>query len=156
VFLGLALYQMVSDLQDPQNHAALLYRRPVEIDGTTKKPSLLVLEGIGDSFTKNNTTRSLAWQLGPIPHLPPVKVPVSYLPLAQDSVVANVDAETSAAFVQFAPAGVPGVPSTPGCQFQFEGHFCAQTAPAARSLRADFYRSAVTDPVPVIGPVALP
>jgi hypothetical protein len=156
VFLGLALYQMISDPQDPQNHAALLYRHPVEIDGTTKKPSLLVVEGIGDTFTKNNSTRSLAWQLGPVPHLPPVAVPVSYLPLAQDSVVANVDAGTSAAFVQFAPAGVPGVPSTPGCQFQFEGHFCAQIAPASERLRADFFRSAVEDPVPVIGPVALP
>jgi hypothetical protein len=156
VFMGLSLYQMVSDSQDPQNHAALLYRRPVEIDGTTKKPSLLVLEGIGDTFTKNNTTRSLAWQLGPVPHLPPVAVPVSYLPLAQDSVVANVDAGTSAAFVQFAPNGVPGVPHSPGCAFQFEGHFCAQVAPEARGLRADFYRSAVEDPVPVIGPVVLP
>jgi hypothetical protein len=156
VFLGLSLYQMVSDPQDPQNHAALLYRRPLDIDGTTKKASVLVLEGIGDTLTKNNTTRSLAWQLGPVPHLPPLAVPVSYLPVAGSSVVANVDAETSAAFVQFVPAGVPGVPHTPGCEFQFEGHFCAQTAPAARGLRAEFYRSAVEDAVPVIGPVALP
>jgi len=157
VFLGLSLYQMVSDLQDPQNHAALLYRRPLDIDGTTKKASILVVEGIGDTLTKNNTTRSLAWQLGPVPHLQPVAVPVSYLPVAVgSSVVANVDAETTAAFVQFVPAGVPGVPNTPGCEFQFEGHFCAQTAPASRSLRAEFFRSAVMDPVPVIGPVALP
>lgn len=156
VFVGLALYQMVSDEQDPQNHAALIYRRPVEIDGSTKKASILVLEGIGDSYTENNTTRSLAWQLGPVPHLPPVAVPVSYLPVAQDSVVANVDAVTSAAFVQFAPAGIPGVPNSPGCQFQPEGHFCAQVAAEARRLRADFYRSAVEEAVPTIGPVTLP
>jgi len=119
------------------------------VDGTTRKASILVFEGIGDSFIPNNATRSLAWTLGPIPHLAPVVVPVSYLPVADGPLQGNVNAETSAAFVQFAPSGIPGIPPSPGCIFQEEGHYCAQTAPEARELRASFYRSAV-DGVPVI------
>jgi hypothetical protein len=61
-----------------------------------------------------------------------------------------VDAETTAAFVQFAPDGIDGIPPSPGCIGQYEGHFCAQVAPEAHRLRADFYRSAVEDTVPVI------
>jgi hypothetical protein len=51
--------------------ASALARLAVEVAGTTRKPSILVLEGIGDTYTKNNTTRSLAWLLGPIPQLAP-------------------------------------------------------------------------------------
>ncbi|MEN8181958.1 MAG: hypothetical protein ABFS46_05420 [Myxococcota bacterium] len=154
VFMGLALYQMVSDGQDPHNHASLLlYDHPLELEGTTKRASILVLEGIGDTFTKNNTTRSLAFALGPLPHLAPQPVPVSYLPGAEGPVVANIDPGTSAAYVQFVPLGVPDVPSDPGCSFEIEGHFCAQSAREARRLRVDFYRSAIEDPVPTIGPV---
>jgi hypothetical protein len=149
IWMGLTLFQMIFDPQDPHNHASFLYRNPVEVGGTTRKASILVLEGIGDSFIPSNATRSLAFALGPIPHLAPVVVPVSYLPVADGPIQANVDSETSAAFVQFAPAGIPGVPASPGCEAQTEGHYCAQGAPEALALRAGFYRSAV-DGVPVI------
>ena len=94
-------------------------------------------------------TRSLAWTLGPIPHLAPTVVPVSYLPVVDGPLQGNVDPETTAAFVQFAPAGIPGLPPSPGCELQGEGHYCAQTAPGARALRAAFYTSAV-EGVPVV------
>ena len=71
IWMGLGLFSIIYDPQDPQNHASFIYREPVEVAGTTKKPSILVLEGIGDTYTKNNTTRALAWLLGPIPHLAP-------------------------------------------------------------------------------------
>lgn len=150
IWMGLGLFSVIYDRQDPHNHASFIYRQPVEVAGTTKKPSLLVLEGIGDTFTKNNTTRSLAWLLGPIPHLAPPAVDVSYLPVEAAPIQGNVDAETTAAFVQFAPSGLPGIPPSPGCVNQPEGHFCAQVAPEARRLRADFYRSAVEDDPPVV------
>jgi hypothetical protein len=149
IWMGLSLFQLLYDRQDPHNHAAFLYRDPVVVDGTTRKASILVLEGIGDSFIPNNATRSLAWTLGPIPQLAPPIVPVSYLPLAGPPLQRNVDPETTAAFVQFAPDGIPGIPPSPGCVFNEEGHYCAQTAPEARALRAGFYRSAL-DGVPVI------
>ena len=77
----------------------------------------------------------------------------SYLAEQSGPIQANVDSETTAAWAQFVPAGIPGVPATPGCAFQFEGHYCAQTAPSARSLRSDFYTSASSGSgAPVIGP----
>jgi hypothetical protein len=152
IWMGLSLFQLLYDAQDPHNHAAFVYRNPVPVDGTTRRASILALEGIGDSFIPNNATRSLAWTLGPIPHLAPTIVPVSYLPVANAPIQANVDAETSAAFVQFAPSGIPGIPPSTGCSGIFheeEGHYCAQVAPEARAMRASFYRSAV-DGVPII------
>jgi hypothetical protein len=154
IFLGLHLFQMLIDPQDPHNHAALIYRHPVEIDGTTRRASVLVVEGLGDSYTKNNTTRSLAWTLGPIPQLAPVLEPVSYLPQGGALVQGNIDAETSAAFVQFAPSGLPGIAPSPLCETQPEGHFCAQRA--SRALRTSFYRAALGEGAPPIGPLAAP
>ncbi|MCZ6784945.1 MAG: hypothetical protein O7G30_16725, partial [Proteobacteria bacterium] len=148
LWLGLHLFAISYDRQDPHNHARFLFRDPVEVDGTTKKASLLVVEGLNDSFTKANTTRSLAWLLGPIPQLEPVAVPVLGLPSQAGPIQANIDADTTAAFVQFVPSGV-GLPPTQGCDFQPEGHFCAQTAPPARTQRLRFYTSALTGP-PVI------
>jgi hypothetical protein len=151
VGMGLGLFALVYDRQDPHNHARLIFHDPLSVDGTTRKASVLVVEGIGDSFTKNNTTRSLAWLLGPIPLLFPEAEPVSYLPQGVPPLQGNVDANTTAAMVQFVPSGIPGLPPTPGCVSQPEGHYCAQTAPESRLLRRNFLQSAVGG-VPVIGP----
>jgi hypothetical protein len=151
IWMGLGIYAVIFDRQDPHNHASFLYREPVEVAGTTKKPSILVLEGIGDSYTKNNTTRALAWLLGPVPHLAPVLDDVSYLPVASAPIQGSVDAETTAAFVQFAPDGLqPLIDPSPGCVGEYEGHFCPQTAPEAHQLRANFYSSALSDVPPVV------
>ena len=148
LWMGLHLFAITYDRQDPHNHARFLYREPLEIDGTTQKASLLVVEGIDDSFTSNNSTRSLARQLGGIPQLAPAVIAMPDLPQQAGPIQGNVDATTTAAMVQFAPGGA-AVPPTPGCEFQFEGHYCAQTAPAARAQRVDFYQSALVG-VPVI------
>lgn len=147
-WMGLALFAMTYDRQDPHNHARFLYRDPVPIDGTTRKASLLVVEGIDDGFTSNNSTRSLARQLGGIPQLVPPVVDVPDLPKRAGPIQGNVDPDTTAAMVQFAPAG-SGLPPTPGCETQFEGHYCAQSAPSARAQRVRFYQSALLG-VPVI------
>jgi pimeloyl-ACP methyl ester carboxylesterase len=147
-WMGLSLFAMTYDRQDPHNHARFIYRDPVEIDGTTRKASLLVVEGIDDSFTSNNSTRSLARQLGGIPQLSPTVVDVPDLPEQAGPIQGNVDSQTTAAMVQFAPAG-SGLTPTPGCEFQFEGHYCAQSAPSARAQRVRFYQSALAG-VPVI------
>jgi hypothetical protein len=146
--MGLHLFAITYDRQDPQNHARFLFREPLEIDGTTQKASLLVVEGIDDSFTSNNSTRSLARQLGGIPQLAPAPIPVPDLSQQAGPIQGNVDATTTAAMVQYVPAGA-AVPPTPGCESQFEGHYCAQTAPSARGQRVRFYQSALSG-VPVI------
>lgn len=149
VWMGISLFSMVYDPQDPHNHAAFAYRNPVNVDGTTRKASILSLEGIGDSFTKNNMTRSLAWTLG-LSQLTPAAVPVSYLTQQAGPIQANIGPQTTGAFVQFVPAGVPGLTPSPGCEFQFEGHYCPQSAPAARAMRRVFYQTAVTQSAPVV------
>lgn len=150
LWLGLSLYQMAFDHQDPQNHLSFAYTNPVEIDGTFKKPSVLVQEGIGDTLIPNNATRSLVYALGGTPLIDPIAQPVPYLPAAEAPVVANVDAETTSAYAQYVPNGLPDLLPSPGCEFWFEGHFCPQVAPAALDQRLRFFQSALTDRAPTI------
>ena len=141
---------MIFDHQDPHNHAAFLYRNRLEVAGTTRKASVLLTEGVGDTVVPNSLTRSLAWTFGPIPHLAPIQESTPILEPTTGPVTANIDSETTAAFYQFVPAGIPSIPHTPGCANEPEGHFCAQGAPEAQLQRVLFLRSAVDDPVPTI------
>ena len=101
--------------QDSHNHAEFLYRHPLNVAGTTRKASVLLVEGVHDSLVPNHATESLAWFLGPIPQLEPAAQPVAILAAAAGPIQGNIDAQTTAAFVQYVPTGVPGVPATPGC-----------------------------------------
>ena len=150
VWAGLSLFQLAFDPQDSHNHAAFLYRDPVEVAGTTRKASVLVVEGVSDPQVPNNSTRSLAWLLGPIPHLEPVQQAVPFLTPQVGPIRANVDDATTSAFMQYVPAGVPGIPPTPGCVSQPNGHFCAQSAAESELQRTVFFQSALSDPAPVI------
>jgi hypothetical protein len=155
IWVGVSLYQAIHDAQDPHNKAEFLYRNPIEVAGTTRKPSILVIEGLEDSLVPNHATDSLAWLMGPIPHLEPVQRPVPFLDTIAGPVRANIDAQTTAAFFQYVPTGVEGFPPTPGCaalnpSSGGEGHFCAQSAAESLRQRAAFFRSAVEDDVPTI------
>ena len=145
-------FDLPDDLRPPGSAppAQYLYRNPLEIAGTTRRASVLVVEGIGDTQVPNNATRSMAWTLGPIPHLAPIWQASPILEQVTGPVSANIDSETTAAFYQFVPAGTPGIPHTPGCEFEPEGHYCGQSAPEARLQRLLFLKSAVEDPVPTI------
>jgi pimeloyl-ACP methyl ester carboxylesterase len=145
-WVGLSILQMVLDHWDPYNHSRHIYRDPVEVAGTTQKASILLQEGLRDF---NHGTRALAWSLR-MPHLEPVWEASPILPSTTGPVSANIDADTTAAFYQFVPAGVPGIPPTPGCEFEPVGHFCAQAAPEAQQQRALFLHSAINDPVPTV------
>lgn len=149
-WIGLSIFQMIFDHQDAHQHAVFLYRNRLEVAGTTRKASVLVTEGVGDSTVPNNATRSLAWTFGSIPHLEPIWDLSPILEPITGPVTANIDSETTAAFYQFVPAGIPGIPATPGCEFWPDGHSCGQAAPPARLQRALFLRSAVENPVPTI------
>jgi hypothetical protein len=150
LWIGLSLFAHAFDPQDPHNHAAFMYRNPVEVAGTLRKPSVLVQEGIADTFVPNNATRSLAYTLGQVPHMAPIHVPVPYLPTVPGPIMANIDSETTAGFVQYVPVGIPGLEPTPTCEFEPEGHYCAQTADTAKEQRVIFFKTALTDPAPSI------
>jgi hypothetical protein len=133
IWVGLALFQALYDQQETHNHARFIYRDPLEIAGTTRKASILLVEGLEDSLVPNNATDSLAWLLGPLPHLKPVQRPVPFLEPTDGPLMANIDPETTAAFFQYVPIGVPGIDPTPGCLelspvSANEGHYCAQGA----------------------------
>jgi hypothetical protein len=149
-WVGLSIFQMIFDHQDAHHHAAHLYRDRLQVAGTTRKASVLLAEAVGDTVMPNSLTRSLAWTFGPIPHLQPIWDATPILEPITGPVIGNIDSETTAAFYQFVPAGIPGIPPTPGCASEPEGHYCAQDAAEARRQRALFLRSAIEDAVPTI------
>jgi hypothetical protein len=160
VWTAMSLFQHGFDRQDEHNHARFLYREPIEVLGTRKKPSVLLTEGLDDSLVPNHTTEALAWLMGPIPHLAPVQRPVPFLHVVEGPLQGNMDATTTAAFFQFVPTGTPGLPPTPGCAalppaIGGEGHYCAQDAAEARRQRIEFLRSALEGSAPrIIDPFA--
>jgi hypothetical protein len=185
IWTGLALFQVDFDRQDKHNHGRFVFRRPIEVPTscpdlatclapdycetpgacTATKPNLLLTEGLDDSLVPNHATESAAWQLGPIPHLAPVQRAVPFLRVKHGPIEANIDPLTTAAFYQYVPNGVPGIPITPGCQSpplsersSNEGHYCAQSAVESRAQRLLFFRSAlgpvrraaeIVDPLPL-------
>lgn len=152
IWTAMSLFQAIYDKQDQHNHGRFLYRAPLEIDGTTRKASILMLEGLDDTLVPNHATNSLAWAVGPIPHLEPVQRPVPFLERVEGPVVANIDAETTAAFFQYVPVGIDGIDPTPGCAAlnQREGHYCAQSAAESERQRTVFFQTTLSDPAPTI------
>jgi hypothetical protein len=144
------------DAQDPHNKVRHLYRDPLPVAGTLRKPSVLVLEGINDTLVPNHATESMAWVMGPIPHVAPVQRPVPFLNVVTAPITANINAETTAGFFQYVPIGVPDLPATPGCAGQPEGHYCAQTAPESLHQRSVFFTTALTGVPTIIDPFMEP
>jgi len=147
---GAAIFQMGFDRQDLHNHAAFLYRQPLAELGTLRRASLLVIEGLHDFAIPNSATRSLAWTAGPIPQLEPVAEEVPFLETVQGPVTANIDDQTTAAFFQYVPAGIPGLDPSVGCEFEPEGHYCAQSASSSRAQVLRFLKTALSQPAPTV------
>jgi hypothetical protein len=147
VWVGVSLFQMGFDRQDRQSHLAFAFQRAVEVDGTTRKASVLLVEGLDDSLVPNHATDSAAFVLG-VPHLAPAQRAVPFLPIAVGPLRANLGPETTGAFFQYVPTGVDGIPPTPGCLAlspgsASEGHYCAQSAAESQRQRVDFFQSAL-------------
>lgn len=156
IWAGLSLFQTVFDRQDAHNHARFWMREPVEVEGSLAKASVLLVEGINDSLVPNHASESLAWQLQ-APQAEPVAVDVPFLEKTTYPVEANLDPDTSAAFVQFVPIGLPELPASPGCippavsqTTAVEGHYCAQSAAEARAQRLQFFLSSLDGATPVV------
>lgn len=179
IWTAAAIFQADFDRQDKHNHGRFVYRRPARVptrcsdlasclapdwcdepgNCTSSKPSVLMVEGLDDSLVPNHATESSAWQLGNLPHLEPVQRAVPFLQTVRHSVSGNVAPGTTAAFYQYVPNGVDGIPITPGCQSpplsersSNEGHFCAQSAVESRAQRLIFFQTALdpAHPAPVI------
>lgn len=155
IWVAMSLFQHAFDRQDQHNHGRFLYRDPIDVLGSQKKPSVLLTEGLDDSLVPNHTTEALAWLMGPIPHLAPVQRPVPFLNVVEGPLRGNIDPQTTAAFFQFVPTGLADVPATPGCAalppaIGGEGHYCAQDAVEARRQRVEFLRSALHEAAPRI------
>jgi hypothetical protein len=158
LWVGLSIFQTAYDVQDSHNHAEFVYRHPLNVAGTTRRASVLLVEGINDSLVPNHATESLAYALGPIPELEPVAQPVAILSPASGPIQGNIDAQTTSALVQYVPSGVPGLPVSPGCSAlsllsQSEGHFCAQSAAESIQLRVAFLESALSGVPKIMNPV---
>ena len=150
-YMALAMAQIGADAQDPLNHAEFLYTNPHDLAGGDQRASVLMVEGLGDTFTPPWAMHATANELG-IPIVKPVKLTVPFLDSVDGPLRGNIDATTTAGLFQFVPAGYPGADPTPTCEMidETEGHFCAQIATEARQQRLDFFRSAQTDVAPVI------
>jgi hypothetical protein len=160
IWTAMGLFQTIYDNQDEHNHGRFVYRSPLTIDGTTRKASILLVEGLNDTLVPNHATESLAWTMGPLPHLLPVQRSVPFLETATGPVVANIDEQTTAAFYQYVPVGIDGIDPTPGCTVLSqtsarEGHYCAQSASESEHQRVVFFQTALTDVAPrIIDPLS--
>ena len=153
-YAGNATVQMDFDRQDPQNLARFVYRSPLDL-GVSGRASILMSEGLGDTFVPIYSTRAGAAQLG-IVQLEPHAENVPFLSTAAAPLQGNVDASTTAGFFQFVPAGYAAATPSPGCvaNSQTEGHYCAQTAAEAIAQRVTFFTTGksgvpiIVDPTP--------
>lgn len=152
IWTGLSLFQHIFDDQDAHNHGEFLYRNPLPVAGTLRKPSILLVEGLDDTLVPNHATESLAWQIGPIPHLLPVQRAVPFLQAVAGPLQGNIDADTTAGFFQYVPAGIVGLAPSPGCEGQTEGHYCAQSAPGSQRQRIVFFQSALEGVPRIVNP----
>jgi len=150
VYVNLAILQMGYDSQDTVNHSKYLYREPHDL-GDSSRASLLVTAGLADSAIPPYSTETAAWGFG-IPHLEPVQSPVPSLDRVSAPLSGNVNSSITAAYYQYVPVGVEGIPPTPGCETinESDGHFCAQWAQEALEQRKKFFRSSLEGPAPVI------
>lgn len=150
LYVGLSLFQMGGDHADPVMHARYLYGGALDLGWGGARASVLMTEGLGDSLIPPYSTQAAAAEMG-LPHLAPRALDVPYLEPVDEAVSGNIAPAITGAFAQFVPKGVEGVPETMGCEFEFEGHYCPQTAPSALAQRTAFFLSAL-EGTPTITP----
>ncbi|MGI9430875.1 MAG: hypothetical protein ACR2PQ_01590 [Myxococcota bacterium] len=149
VIPGLALIQNPQDRDDTQLLARHLYLDPLVVPGQllTVPPSLLWIEGIGDSLVPNTATRAAAVELG-IPTVRPVPGPSPVLTEVDAPVSENIAPGVTAGHFQYDPAQTPSCVS----DGETEGHFCAQGADEVVDQMLHFYDSALGGAAEIIDP----
>jgi len=148
---GLAALQNDGDRDDPIFLARHLYREPLAVPGLggATPPSLLWIEGIGDSVVSNNGTRSAADELG-VPQVRPVAAPASFLPQVDAPLSGNFAGGVTGGHFQYLPS------ATPSCVEvrQLEGHYCPQIADEAELQTLHFFASAQAGGAEIVDPFA--
>lgn len=149
VIPGLALVQNAQDRDDPMLLARHLYRDPLLVAGQldTTPPSLLWIEGIGDSLVPNTATRAAVVELG-IPTLRPVPGPSPILTEVDAPIAENIATGVTAGHFQYDPAQTPSCVSSG----QQEGHFCAQSADEVIDQLLHFFATALGGSAEIIDP----
>jgi hypothetical protein len=149
VIAGFAALQNEQDRDDSHLLARFLYREPLPIAGLadTTPPSLLWIEGIGDSLVPNVATRASAVELG-IPTVRPVPGPSPLLTEVDAPISENLASGVTAGHFQYDPF------LTPSCVAvgQEEGHFCAQGADEVDAQVLHFYATALAGAAEIIDP----
>jgi hypothetical protein len=148
LLVGLAALQNDEDRQDPHFLARHLYRDRLPIAGlppSAEPPSLLWLEGIGDTVVSNNATRAAARELG-IPQVQRVKRASPGQAEVPAPLSGNISATRTAGHFQYEPA------LTPGCVAVglLEGHHCPQRATESRTQILQFFAGALAGGAPPI------
>jgi hypothetical protein len=149
VIAGFAAVQNEQDRDDSYLLARHLYQEPLAISGLadTTPPSLLWIEGIGDSLVPNVATRAAAVELG-IPTVRPVPGPSPVLSEVDAPISENIATDVTAGHFQYDPF------QTQSCidVGQEEGHFCAQIAQEVDDQVLHFYSTALAGAAEIIDP----
>jgi hypothetical protein len=148
LLVGLAALQNDEDRQDPHFLARHLYRDRLPIAGISPSaapPSLLWLEGIGDTVVSNNATRAAARELG-IPQVQRVKRASPGQEQVPAPLAGNISPTRTAGHFQYEPA------LTPSCVAVglLEGHHCPQCATESRAQILQFFAGALAGGAPPI------
>jgi hypothetical protein len=147
-WIGVALAQMAIDDQDWLIHANHLYGEARYPLAPSDRASVLLVEGLGDSLVPTYSTRGAALAMG-LSQFDDIPDPVPGLPFSDLEIRANIDPQTTGAFLQYVAKDVPGFSPTAGCETQPEGHYCAQNAVIPVMLR--YFADALTG-VPAVTP----
>jgi hypothetical protein len=150
IFFGLAVIQNDADRQDSHYLARNLYREPLAVagQGDATPPSLLWIEGIGDTWVSNTGTRAASDEMG-IPLVRTVKQATPILPQVDAPVSENIAPGITAGHYQYDPA------TTPSCLLfgESEGHYCPQIATEAEAQILHFYATALAGAAEIIDPL---
>ncbi|MEM6536348.1 MAG: hypothetical protein AAF668_01320 [Pseudomonadota bacterium] len=143
-FTAASLLQSLVDPETPANFTEFFYSNQVSLAGNPNI-SILIQEGLQDSFVPNVSTRATAAQISELRHVTPVLSETTVIETVPGPLSNNVNGTTTAGFFQFAPSGIVGTPPSPGCAFEPEGHFCAQNGTAAVDQFITFFETALDD-----------
>jgi len=150
VIPGLALVQNAQDRDDTMLLARRLYLDPLVVPGQldTTPPSLLWIEGIGDSLVPNTATRAAAVELG-IPTVRPAPGPSPVLTEVDAPLSGNIAAGVTSGHFQYDPAQTQSCIDTN----EQEGHFCAQSADEVVDQMLHFFDTALSGTAEIIDPL---
>ncbi|MEM6543369.1 MAG: hypothetical protein AAF680_00610 [Pseudomonadota bacterium] len=136
-FAGAGLIQQLLDKETPASYARFYSTR------IHTRPSLLIQEGLQDSFIPNASTRVTTAAISEIAQIEPAFDRVELLEIAPAPLASNVSDGSTAGLVQYVPASLIGIEASVGCEAQNEGHFCAQDGAAAVGEVISFFESVI-------------